>query len=100
MNQSKLKLTTPTLVENMVKKNRSHFPIAVLLTTLICSHYTTADLIFDLTTQILRIWGLLIYRWKGLENTFPTVYYMPPEFQSFNRKTKKTIMQSFSDCRS
>jgi hypothetical protein len=27
-----------TLVENMVKKNRSCFPIAVLLTTLICSH--------------------------------------------------------------
>ena len=27
-----------TLVENMVKKNRSRFPIAVLLTTLICSH--------------------------------------------------------------
>jgi len=26
------------LVENMVKKNRSRFPIAVLLTTLICSH--------------------------------------------------------------
>jgi hypothetical protein len=28
------------------------------------------------------------------------VYYMPPEFQSFSRKTKKTILQSFSDCRS
>jgi hypothetical protein len=26
------------LVENMVKKNRSRFPIVVLLTTLICSH--------------------------------------------------------------
>ena len=26
------------LVENMVQKNRSRFPIAVLLTTLICSH--------------------------------------------------------------
>ena len=27
-----------TLVENMVKKNRSRFPIAILLTTLIFSH--------------------------------------------------------------
>jgi hypothetical protein len=27
-----------SLVENMAKKNRSRFPIAVLLTTLICSH--------------------------------------------------------------
>jgi hypothetical protein len=28
---------------------------------------------------MLRILGLLIYRWKDLENTFPTVYYMPQE---------------------
>jgi hypothetical protein len=26
------------LVKNMVENNRSHFPIAVLLTTLICNH--------------------------------------------------------------
>jgi hypothetical protein len=31
-----------------------------------------------LSTKILIILGLLICRWKGLENTFPTVYYMPP----------------------
>jgi hypothetical protein len=30
----------------MVKKNRSHFPIVVLLTTFICSHQTTAYLFF------------------------------------------------------
>jgi hypothetical protein len=35
-----------TLVENMVKKNRSCFPIAVLLTTLIRSHETSVDLFF------------------------------------------------------
>jgi hypothetical protein len=34
---------------------------------------------FGLPTEFLGIWGLLIYRWKGLENTFPTVYYMPPK---------------------
>ena len=27
-----------SLVENMVKKNHNHFPIVVLLTTLICIH--------------------------------------------------------------
>ena len=32
------KIPTHPLVENIAKKNRSHFPIAVLLTTLICSH--------------------------------------------------------------
>ena len=26
-----------TLVENMAKKNRSHYPIAVLLTTMLCN---------------------------------------------------------------
>jgi hypothetical protein len=30
--------TIHTLVENMVKKNRSRLSIAILLTTLICSH--------------------------------------------------------------
>jgi hypothetical protein len=39
-------LLSLTLEENMVKKNRSHFPIAVLLTTLICSHQTIAYLFF------------------------------------------------------
>jgi hypothetical protein len=34
------------LVENMVKNNCSHFPIAVLLTTLICSLWTIAYLFF------------------------------------------------------
>jgi hypothetical protein len=43
---------------------------------------------------------LLIYCWKGLENTFPTVYYMPPKFQNFSHKRKKKNLQSFSDCRS
>jgi hypothetical protein len=43
-----------TIVENMVKKNRSCFPIAVLLTTLVC--------FLGLPTEILRIRRLLIYR--------------------------------------
>jgi hypothetical protein len=36
---------------------------------------------FGLPTEFLGIWGLLIYHWKGLENTFPTVYYMPQNFK-------------------
>jgi len=40
----------------------------------------TADFsFFGLPTEFLGILGLLIYLWKGLENTFPTVYYMPPK---------------------
>ena len=51
-------------------------------------------------TKILGILGLSIYRWKRLENTFPTMYYMPPNFWNCSRKPKKKNMQSFSDCRS
>ena len=31
----------------------------------------------DLPTNTLGILGLVIYRWKGIEITFPTVYYTP-----------------------
>ena len=69
-----------SLVENIVKKNRSRLSIAVLLTTLICTRLMTTHLFFGLPTEVLGIWGLLVYCWKRLENTFPTVYYMPPKF--------------------
>jgi hypothetical protein len=44
------------LVENMVKKNHSRLSIAVFLTTMICSHSTTANysfLFYDCTFKIL-----------------------------------------------
>jgi hypothetical protein len=36
-----------------------------------------------LPTEILKNLG-------AIENTFPMVYYMPPIFQNYSRKTKKT----------
>jgi hypothetical protein len=52
-----------TLVENIAKKNCNHFPIAVLLTTLICSHLTIADQGGQknrngITTAVLFPWGV------------------------------------------
>jgi hypothetical protein len=35
------------------------------------------------------IWGLEIYRWKGLENTFPTVYYTPTTVSTITSKKQK-----------
>jgi hypothetical protein len=35
------------------------------------------------------ILGLVIYRWKGLENTFPPVYYTPPNFLILQLKNDK-----------
>jgi hypothetical protein len=42
------------------------------LTSLIYSCETTAKQI-GLATKKLGIWGCIIYYWKGLETTFPTV---------------------------
>jgi hypothetical protein len=42
-----------------------------------------------------RTWGLVIYRWKGLENTFPTVYYTPPnvfKLEVQNKKEKSVVV--------
>ena len=58
-----------TLVENIAKKNRSRFFIAVLLTAHVCNRLNNY-IFFWFTKKNLRIWGLLIYQWKGLENTF------------------------------
>jgi hypothetical protein len=35
--------------------------------------------LFGLPIEVVGIWGLLMYHWKGLENTFPTMSYMPPK---------------------
>jgi hypothetical protein len=62
---------TMTLEENMVKKKHNRLSIAILLTTLICTcKMITIFFFFDLPTEVLGIWGLLIYRWKSLEIPF------------------------------
>ena len=54
-----------------------------------------------LPTDILRTWGLLIYRSKGLGTTFPAVYYTPKKaLKSQPQNKKEKTLQSFSDCRS
>ena len=54
------------LVENIVKMNRSRSPIAVLLTTLI--------VFLVLRLQILKLWGHVIHRWKGIFKTYLVIY--------------------------
>jgi hypothetical protein len=43
--------------------------------------------VFGLPVDMFGIWGCVLYRWKGLENTFPTVHYK--KFKNYSRKTKK-----------
>ena len=55
-----------SLVENMAKKNRNHFLIAVFLTTLICSHITTTKFYFsfcDCKFKFLGVCDLLLERY-------------------------------------
>jgi len=71
------------LVENMVKKNRSYFPIAVLLTTMISVIKQLQICFFGFTIAILKFWGHEIHRWKGLLKA--------PKFSKFqlvNQKNK------------
>jgi hypothetical protein len=35
--------------------------------------------------------GRVIYWWKGLQNTFPTIYYTPQNAQNCSRKNKKQM---------
>jgi hypothetical protein len=71
----------PTLVEHIAKKQTAVvFPLqffrppwyAIIKQLHIC--------FFGLPTKILGILGLVIYRWIGIENIFPTLYYMPSIF--------------------
>jgi hypothetical protein len=48
-----------------------------------------------LPVEILGIWGLIIYRWKGLENTFPMVYYTSQKFNIVVAKWKRKICNRF-----
>jgi hypothetical protein len=59
-----------TLVENMVKNNRNRFSIAVLLTTPICCHKTTANLFSWFYNCNFELPGHVIHRWKGILKTF------------------------------
>jgi hypothetical protein len=45
--------------------------------------------LFALPTSIFEICGHLIYRWKGLENTFPMVYYKPKKCLELHLKKRK-----------
>ena len=45
---------------------------------------------FGLATGMLGMLWHVIYCWKGLENAFPTVYYIPLIFLISIRKKKKT----------
>jgi hypothetical protein len=42
-------------------------------------------------TAILKLWGHVIHRWKGIFKTYLAVYYKPPNFQNYSRKNKKQI---------
>jgi hypothetical protein len=80
------------------KKNRNCSPIVVILTTLICSHYTTADLIFwfyDCNFEIQEACNIPLERYcQDLSNGI----LHAPKFLEFQFVNHKTNLQLFSDC--
>ena len=49
--------------------------------------------VFDLGIESLGIWERVIYRWKGLENYFPEVYYTPQKiYNSVAKRQKKNYV--------
>ena len=48
-----------------------------------------------LPVEIFRIWGLVIYRWKGIENTFPMVYYTSQNVNIVVTKRERKICSGF-----
>ena len=63
-----------TLVENYAKKNRSYFPIVVLLPP----NPAIATRLLRFATKKLKNPGRVIHRWIGFSNTFSVVYHKPP----------------------
>jgi hypothetical protein len=45
--------------------------------------------VFVLSAAIFGIQRLVVYRWKGLENTFPRVYYTPTNVLKLHLTKKK-----------
>ena len=70
------------LVENIAKKNYSCFFHCGSFDHHALQSLNNCRFVFlDLPTDTLGILGLVIYRGKGLENAFPTVYHAPQNIQ-------------------
>ena len=78
------------LVENMVKKNHNRYPIAVLFTTLICSHKMNAYLflVFDFTTASLKMGACNILLERSIQDLSSGILKAPKflKFQLVNQK--------------
>jgi len=49
------------------------------------------QLLLQFAFGIFGIFGRVIYRWKGLENTFQTVYHTPKNYENCRQKLQKTL---------
>ena len=69
-------LSTGVTIRKLCQKEPQPNLVAVLLTNVIHSRYKIVYLFWVVATKILKMWGPVIYCWKGLRNTLPMVYYM------------------------
>ena len=82
----------------MAKNSRSCFPSAVLLTTLICSHYMTTKFYLPFCDCEITFLGRVIHRWKRYFQDLSDGILRAPKYKVSVGKSRKTNLQ-FSDCR-
>jgi len=75
----------------MLKKNALKINCGSFIHGFVQAHYARIQLLLQFTTAIFGIFGRVIYRWKGIFKTFPTVYYTPKNYKNCSRKLQKKL---------
>jgi len=75
----------------MVKKNALKIECGSFIHGFVHAHIVDLQLLLQFPTGVFGIFGLVTYRWKGLENTFPTVYHTPKNFKKSIQKLQKKL---------
>ena len=89
-----------TLVEDMVRKDRSRCPIAVLLTTLLYSHITTTKISFSFCDNKFKCLGACDIPLERYFQDLPNGILRASKYLKCQLVSQeKTNMQLFSDCR-
>jgi len=75
----------------MVKKTALKIECGSFIYSFVHAHVVDLQLLLQFPTAIFRIFGRMIYRWKGLENTFPKVYHTPKNSKNSSQKLQKKL---------
>jgi len=75
----------------MVKKTALKIECGSFIHDFVHAHVVDLQLLLQIVSSIFGNFGHVIYRWKNLKNTFPTVYHTPKNCKNCKRKLQKTL---------